>query len=256
MRKIRRANARILTTLSLMVLMFGSSGCGYTFALKTSTDSADSTQTESNLETTTDSDTHTSTGNGTDSDSDTHTSTGNGTDSDTDTVCGTIDCVDNCDPEPCVNGTCFDGVDSYSCVCEEGWMGPNCDRDEPVAVYEAEDCTAQGDAGFSNKFPGYLGTGYMDYGGAGAWIEWNNVNLPEAGTYTLKFRYSSSIYGRPCTLFINGVDSGQIPFKGVPGATWSDWTTSTITLALSGGTMTIRVTSVDWGPNLDRMTIE
>ena len=160
-------------------------------------------------------------------------------DSDADSV---PDCYDNCpkDPEKTEPGFCGCGVAEGNCY---------------TSVYEAEDRTAEQDVTLSSGNSGYLGTGYIDYGGAGAWIEWNDVSVPLTGTYTLEFRYSTSNYNRPCTLVINGVEYAEIPFNGTPGTSWSDWTVNEITAPLPSGISTIRVRSVGTGPNLDRMTI-
>lgn len=163
------------------------------------------------------------------------------TDSDGD---GAADCIDDCpnDPGKTEPGVCGCGIAEGIC---QNWNW----------VYEAENRTSDQNVSFSSANTGYLGTGYMDYGGAGAFVEWNNVDIPAAATYTLEFRYTTAFYSRPCNLFINGVDSADIPFGGVPGATWSDWTTNTLAIFLPAGTVTIRVESIESGPNLDRMTI-
>jgi hypothetical protein len=245
--EIQETTARMLVKLSVIVLMFGFSGCWYEYTLVSGTETDEDTFTITDASPTTD----------TRSDSDTITevslTTDTHSDSDTDTDCGATDCVDDCDPNPCVHGTCIDLLNTYECICSDGWTGTNCDHYS--AIYEAEDCTAEHDAGFSSSSSGYMGTGYVDYGGSGAWVEWNNVTVPVSGTYQLEFRYASSFYNRPCTLTINGVDVGQIAFRGVRDATWSDWRVDNITMPLSDGTLTIRLTSIDWGPLLDRMTI-
>ncbi len=42
--------------------------------------------------------------------------------------------------------------------------------------YEAEARTRQNDAVVATNNPGFTGTGFMDYGGTGSWIEWSNIN--------------------------------------------------------------------------------
>jgi hypothetical protein len=245
--KIQWPTAWMLSILLVFELVFGLSGCIYDYVLINGAGSDEDTYTNTDTGPTTD------TRSDGDTDTATNPTTDTGSESDTDTDCGAIDCVNDCDPDPCVHGMCTDGLSSYSCLCSEGWTGTNCDAYN--AIYEAEDCTAEHDAGFSSDESGYMGTGYIDYGGSGAWVEWNNVTIPVAGSYKLEFRYASSIYGRPCTLSLNGVDVGQIAFRGVGGTSWSDWRVDNITLPLSHGTLTIRLTSIETGPNLDRMTI-
>ena len=57
-------------------------------------------------------------------------------------------------------------------------------------IYEAEDDTKTNGCKFKSRKTGFTGTGYMDYGGDGTWIKWKNINISNAGEYTLKFRYS------------------------------------------------------------------
>lgn len=155
---------------------------------------------------------------------------------------GTPDCRDDCpdDSSKTKPGNCGCGVDE---TCGD-WTW----------IYEAEDRTSDHDASFSSGNSGYLGSGYMDYGGSGSYVEWNNVALPAAGSYTLDFRYASSYYGRPARLFVGGVEKAGIPFSaGFPS--WSDWRVNTVTVTIPAGTNTIRVVAIDTGPNLDRMTI-
>ena len=41
------------------------------------------------------------------------------------------ECVVQIDPimTPCVNGYCIDGFNTYICICDEGYMGRNCDEE-------------------------------------------------------------------------------------------------------------------------------
>ena len=155
---------------------------------------------------------------------------------------GTPDCRDECpnDSNKTEPGSCGCGVEE---ICGE-WTW----------IYEAEDRTSEHDASFSAGNPGYFGTGYMDYGGGGSFVEWNSVTLPAAGRYTLDFRYASSHYGRPAKLFVGGEEKSVIPFSA-GHSSWSDWRVNTVTATLPAGTVAIRVVAIDTGPNLDRMTI-
>ena len=54
-------------------------------------------------------------------------------------------------------------------------------------VYQAEDHTASHGCRVVSGGSWSTGTGYMDYGGAGSWIEWDRVNIPEAGDYLAHF---------------------------------------------------------------------
>ncbi len=123
------------------------------------------------------------------------------------------------------------------------------------ALYEAEDRTAASGATERANHPGYTGRGFMDYGGEGTWVEWNDIRAAAAGTYTLRFRYANArSLDRRCAVIVNGSDVGAVPF-GRTGADWSDWGDVAIDVPLRAGDNTIRVvaTTSEGGPNLDHV---
>ena len=56
-----------------------------------------------------------------------------------------------------------------------------------TAYFEAEEFTSQtgGNKASTEYFP-YIGDGYLEMGGRGAAVTWNNIIVPEAGKYTLR----------------------------------------------------------------------
>ncbi len=123
-------------------------------------------------------------------------------------------------------------------------------------IYPAESYTARFKANESTTHPGYTGSSYMDYGGRGAYIEWNTVN-EGAGTATLTFRYAngSSKNNRQCAIIVNGTDMGSLLFA--PTGSWASWTTVSKAVILQPGANTIRVeaNTSKGGPNLDKMEV-
>ncbi len=155
---------------------------------------------------------------------------------------GTADCQDSCksDASKTVPGLCGCGVAEGTCA----------------RVYQGESATAQSGSAVSTTYSGYTGSGYMNFGGIGTWMEWNNVNVATAGNYTLRFRYANrSSIARGCTVRRNGSSVGSVAFTST-GA-WTSWATATLTVALNAGNNTIRVlsTSSNGGPNLDKMEV-
>jgi len=115
-------------------------------------------------------------------------------------------------------------------------------------------CSVDGSVASSNS--GYTGTGYADTNGAtGAGVSWS-VNIPSAGTYTLKWRYASTS-SRPANLKVNGTTVvSNVAFAST--GSWTTWTeTATTSVSLAAGTRVIRLeatTSAGLG-NIDNMTI-
>ncbi len=129
--------------------------------------------------------------------------------------------------------------------------------DKALSVtYQAEKRTGQSGCVTSTAYTGYSGAGFMDYGGNGSWIEWNNVSITEAGEYSLTFKYANGSAGnRQLAVVVNGKSVGSLAFA--PTGRWSAWKTVATKVTLRAGANTIRVmanTSAG-GPNLDSMTV-
>jgi hypothetical protein len=144
-------------------------------------------------------------------------------------------------------------------------MGGEFDQDDEeleiyaavVGSYEAESFTFQSGCAKATNHAGYTGTGFVDYGGNGTLIEWNNVSVPTAGQYTLVFRYANGSTGnRQCAVTVNDkTNAGNVTFAKT-GA-WTTWATQSIKVSLQQGNNTIRVTANTsaGGPNLDKMDV-
>jgi surface antigen len=110
--------------------------------------------------------------------------------------------------------------------------------------------------------PGYTGTGYVNYGSNGSYIEWS-VKLASTANVRLDFRYANgntSATGtgnRPLSIMVNGVSAGTLYFPTT--ASWSKWSTASISVPWSSGTsgiVTIRATAGSaGGPAIDSLTV-
>jgi hypothetical protein len=130
------------------------------------------------------------------------------------------------------------------------------DKALPSGSYQAESRTAQSGCSQATNHAGYTGSGFVDFGGNGTWIEWNNVSAPLEGRYELRFRYANaSTESRTSSILVNGRSVGTLPF--VTTRAWSTWSTATIGVSLNRGNNTIRVVASNGtgGPNLDRMDV-
>ncbi len=122
--------------------------------------------------------------------------------------------------------------------------------------YQAESRTGQSGCVQATNFAGYTGSGFMDFGGNGTWIEWNNISAPEAGRYSLRLRYANGAAGnRAAAILVNGQSIGSVPFAVTGG--WDRWGTGSIDVSLGRGNNTIRVlaNTSTGGPNIDRMDV-
>ncbi len=130
------------------------------------------------------------------------------------------------------------------------------DKALPSASYQAESRTGQSGCAVAKNHSGYTGTGFVDFGENGSWIEWNNVSAPEAGRYELRFRYANGASGnRGAAILVNGKSVGSLPFSVTGG--WTRWSTASISVSLVRGNNTIRVVANtgSGGPNLDRVDV-
>jgi len=129
---------------------------------------------------------------------------------------------------------------------------PVTEKQLPLGSLQAEGFTAQSGCSKATNRAGYTGTAFVDYGGNGTWIEWNNVAVPSAGTYRLTFRYAAQS-ARRSTAIVNGTNRGNVAFAST--GSWTTWATDSIAVPLRAGNNTIRVVANTdtGGPNLDSM---
>ena len=109
---------------------------------------------------------------------------------------------------------------------------------------------------FSKANAGYTGTGFIDYGGNGSYVQWDYVAVPAAGTCALTFRYANgSGVDRQCEIWVNGTSQGNLSFE--PTGSAITWKTASITAKLNAGNNTIRViaNTANGGPSLDKMDV-
>src|SRR5690606_3036040 len=81
----------------------------------------------------------------------------------------------------------------------------------PVLTLDEATVTLQGNHVIDNKHSGWTGSGFIDYVVEGS-ADWS-VNIPSAGTYTVRVRYAFvSTSSRPLKIFVNGVPGLTINF--------------------------------------------
>ncbi len=125
-----------------------------------------------------------------------------------------------------------------------------------LATFQAEARTAASGCGPATNYSGYTGSGFIDYGGNGTWIEWDNISVATAGQYKLDFRYANAgSTPRQAATWVNGSKIGNVAFNGT--GSWSTWSTASITVTLQAGNNRVRVmANTDaGGPNLDKMDV-
>jgi hypothetical protein len=124
--------------------------------------------------------------------------------------------------------------------------------------YEAENATRDAQSTVDTNFPGFSGTGFVNFADnvAGAFVEFQ-VN--QSGAQTLIFRYANgSTVNRPCNVTVDGTSVGTVTFP--PTGAWSTYKTTTLSVSLpiSSAFKAVRVTNTttNGGPNLDKMNVE
>lgn len=113
------------------------------------------------------------------------------------------------------------------------------------------DCTVS-----TSNFP-YVGTGYLDMGAKGSYVEWSNIYSATAGDYTLLIKYANAgLTNRPCKLTVNGKALKDIQFP----SHFNDWNyywIDRVTVHLKAGNNTIRLlaNTSNGGPNIDNIAV-
>jgi glucose/arabinose dehydrogenase len=138
--------------------------------------------------------------------------------------------------------------------------GPNVDSlDAEVSAttdYQAENANISQGVVESNH-AGYTGAGFVNLDNVvGSYVQFS-VSATTAGPASLVFRFANgTTTDRPMDIAVNGavVAAGR-SFPGT-GA-WTTWVDGSLNVTLVAGTNTVRVTSttVNGGPNLDRLTV-
>jgi Fungal chitosanase of glycosyl hydrolase group 75/Carbohydrate binding module (family 35) len=122
--------------------------------------------------------------------------------------------------------------------------------------FEAETGTLSAGGTFDSNHLGFTGTGFANPANAtGAYVD-IPVTAAAAGTKTLKFRYSDgTTAARPATISVNGTSRGTLNFPIT--ANWDTWSTASISVPLTAGANTIRVTGTTavGAANIDSVTI-
>ncbi|MCT9929021.1 carbohydrate-binding protein [Planotetraspora sp. A-T 1434] len=125
----------------------------------------------------------------------------------------------------------------------------------PGTVYQAEDATLS-QAGVFNNHLGYTGTGFVDYvNTTGGYVEFN-VNAAAAGPASVVVRYANgTTTNRPLEYAVNGSTVATRNYNAT--ANWDTWADDTFTVNLAAGANTIRATAttVNGGPNLDKISV-
>jgi hypothetical protein len=123
-------------------------------------------------------------------------------------------------------------------------------------IYQAENYTSASSSNKSTAHAGYTGTGFVDFGGNGSWIELDNLSVPTTGDYVLTLRYANGSKGdRQAAAIVNGSNRGNIGFGKTGG--WKNWATDTISVPLKQGNNRLRLqaNTGSGGPNLDSIEV-
>ncbi|MFJ8959383.1 cellulase family glycosylhydrolase [Lentzea sp. NPDC102401] len=123
--------------------------------------------------------------------------------------------------------------------------------------YQAENATIANGLVESNH-AGFTGSGFVNYDNeVGSSVEFT-VNAGTAGLAALTFRFANgTTANRPMDISVNGtVVASNFSFPGT-GA-WTTWTIKSATVTLNAGSNTIKTvaTTVNGGPNLDRIDVD
>ena len=122
-------------------------------------------------------------------------------------------------------------------------------------LYEAENAYLH-EAKTLARHDGFEGTGYVDYGQIGSYVEWT-VNVPHSGDYRLSFRYSAKV-SRPCILAVDGNTNPIRPIHFYETGEWDIWYIEKMEslVFLSQGTHRLgAIATTSTGPNIDWLSL-
>ncbi|MDT0270072.1 family 16 glycoside hydrolase [Streptomyces sp. DSM 44915] len=113
----------------------------------------------------------------------------------------------------------------------------------PIGQYEAEDGLLSGGADIDDEHGNHTGEGFVDgFDTIGAELTWT-VDVAEAGTYPVTFRYANGpnpyVGTKTISLDVNGADLGQLAVETTE--VWNAWADHVVPLDLQAGRNTITV---------------
>ncbi len=123
-------------------------------------------------------------------------------------------------------------------------------------TYEAETNTALTSSTVETIYPGYTGSGYVNFNAnADAAIQWNSIYCATTGTKNVKVRYALESGARNLDVYVNGTKVISNASFGSTGG-WSTWGEKTIQVPMNEGTNTLKlVTTGTEGPNVDNINV-
>ncbi|MGI5456428.1 carbohydrate-binding protein [Streptomyces sp. CA-249302] len=120
--------------------------------------------------------------------------------------------------------------------------------------YEAETAPAVCTGTIDSNWTGYSGSGFCNGTNAtGAYAQFT-VTAPASGTATLAVRFANgATTARPADIIVNGTTVATASFEGT--GTWTGWTTKTLTVPVSSGSNTVRLSPTTSAglPNVDAL---
>lgn len=120
---------------------------------------------------------------------------------------------------------------------------------------QAETAILSGGTVKATKHGGYQGTGFADYAGLNAAVQWS-FNWQTAGHARIDLRYANgSTADRPLAILVDGLYVGTIAFA--PTGSWTTWGTASLNVELKTGVNTIKAIAITsaGGANVDALTI-
>lgn len=123
-------------------------------------------------------------------------------------------------------------------------------------TYEAETGTTLTSSIVDNTYPGYTGTGYVDFQAASdAAVQWNSIFIGSTGTKNVKIRYALQTGTRYLDVYVNGTKViSDAAFEAT--GSWATWGEKSIQVPMSSGTNTLRLaTTGTEGPNIDNINV-
>jgi len=162
--------------------------------------------------------------------------------------------VANLDAPNPIGGACNEPYFRFRTLILQDTQSPSAIFLNPCGALQAENAAHSGSVN-ETVYGGFQGASYVKYTNPnGGWIQWT-VNVPNAATWTLGFRYALGTTAKSMKLEVDGATVVN-PMSFASTGAWTEWRMREQAVTLTAGSHTVKLSTTGaGGPNVDSLAV-